>query len=960
MSLLGGALLEGERGPAAGRIVQRRRLALLALLASSNGRPVSRDKLIACLWPESGAAQARHSLSDSLHVIHKAVGGRAILAEGDELRLDPGVVACDVWRFEAALGAGDLEGAVGLYKGPFLDGFFIGGDALEFESWATSERERLARSYLAALERLAESAAVGEDPRQAAAWWRRLCAEEPDNSRAVLGLMAALAAIGDRAGALRQAVEHAEHLKSEYGAEPDPTVAAFVRRLQEDPAAWVPPARTPGNGGTAVEADSAGERPKPGLSRQSFARRRVLFGSAVAAVAVLAVLYIARRGAGPDPTPQDALAVQAVPGIAVLPFTVNDPALETWREGMVDLLSTNLDGMGGLRAIDSRTVLARWREIIPEAREPDLATTLEVARRTGARYAVLGSVIAIGPDIRLVAEIHDLEGARELGQGQVAGAPDSVFALIDRLSIDVVRAILQRGGEDLTAIPRLAGLTTRSLPALKAFLEGESFYRRSDFAHAIGAYESAVSMDSTFALALFRLSSAYGWVENIDSDVSRTYLERAARLAERLSPREATLVRADLALVRGSIEGLEPLRESVQQHPDDPEAWYLLGDTYVHLGDQALVDESEVGRVLGRAVALDPTFAPYRIHLVERAVRQRDEKASVRLASAYGRLAAGTAWDRRNRLAIAFVFGNAAARAHARATIDTVPTRVVWGVAGLYLLHPRFLALQEELLRGAQQRDDAPIGTIATRLFFNHYNRGRYRAALAQLDDPSLPPGFEAFGLYALSMEGVAVSPAGERDALSVAPEDTLSALDGLFTGARAADREQWVEHAEAIRRLRDVAGRHLAAGDSVSARLGAGAARGLEAYGLWRRGRPDEARPLLEAAGREVTGHEPVPRAANHLLRWWLAGVLTDLGRTAEAVQVLETFWEYPLWNHPQAAYRAGELLAGAGRHDEARRAFDYALLAWHDADPELQARIESARRELARLPGPPVRESR
>lgn len=98
-------------------------------------------------------------------------------------------------------------------------------------------------------------------------------------------------------------------------------------------------------------------------------------------------IYLARRELGSVLTTEQALAVNAAPGIAVLPFTVQGEGLDVWREGMVDLLSTNLDGAVGLRTIDSRTVLARWREGVTDDRALDLASALDVARRTGARYA---------------------------------------------------------------------------------------------------------------------------------------------------------------------------------------------------------------------------------------------------------------------------------------------------------------------------------------------------------------------------------------------------------------------------------------------------------------------------------------------------------------------------------------------------------------------------------------------
>jgi DNA-binding SARP family transcriptional activator len=55
----GGLTLTVEDAPVTGVLTQRRRLALLALLAVAGERGVSRDKLVGCLWPESEAAKAQ-------------------------------------------------------------------------------------------------------------------------------------------------------------------------------------------------------------------------------------------------------------------------------------------------------------------------------------------------------------------------------------------------------------------------------------------------------------------------------------------------------------------------------------------------------------------------------------------------------------------------------------------------------------------------------------------------------------------------------------------------------------------------------------------------------------------------------------------------------------------------------------------------------------------------------------
>ena len=162
LRLLGGASLDGPDGPVTGRAALRQRIALLALLAVEHPRPLSRDKLLAYLWPESGTAEARHLLRSSLYILRSALGEDSVLSTGDDLRLNPDRLTCDLWEFEAALARDDLEEAVGVYHGPFLSGFHL-SEAEEFEHWADGERSRLARQYGQALEQLAEREMRGGD-----------------------------------------------------------------------------------------------------------------------------------------------------------------------------------------------------------------------------------------------------------------------------------------------------------------------------------------------------------------------------------------------------------------------------------------------------------------------------------------------------------------------------------------------------------------------------------------------------------------------------------------------------------------------------------------------------------------------------------------------------------------------------------------------------------------------------
>lgn len=234
LHLLGGCTLVADGEAIAGPAAQRRRLALLALVTSSPGRAVSRDKLIAYFWPDEERDRARHFLSDSLFTLRKALGKDVLVTAGDDVRLNPDALDADVARFEKLVADGALAEAVALYRGPFLDGFFV-SDAPGFERWTDVERDRLARRYAWCLEQLATLRETSGDWSGAADWWRRLAAHDPLSSRVALRTMSALDAGGDVAGALQHARVHEARVRGELGLESDPAVLALADLLRSRP-----------------------------------------------------------------------------------------------------------------------------------------------------------------------------------------------------------------------------------------------------------------------------------------------------------------------------------------------------------------------------------------------------------------------------------------------------------------------------------------------------------------------------------------------------------------------------------------------------------------------------------------------------------------------------------------------------------------------------------------------------
>ncbi|MGH7483521.1 MAG: BTAD domain-containing putative transcriptional regulator, partial [Longimicrobiales bacterium] len=233
MKLFGGVTLEGPGGLVRGRAVQRRQLSLLAVLAGSRAGLLSRDKVVALLWPELPASRARPLLSDAVHVLRKSLGEGAIRVSGADLGLNADVIWCDVPAFWAAVGQGDPAGAVALYEGPFLDGFHVSG-AAEFERWVDGERAEVQRVARRAAGDLMMDAERAGDLTAAARWARRALTIEPYDETAAGDLIRLLAASGERAAALQAYESFSALLRDDLELDVAPETAALIAAIRAD------------------------------------------------------------------------------------------------------------------------------------------------------------------------------------------------------------------------------------------------------------------------------------------------------------------------------------------------------------------------------------------------------------------------------------------------------------------------------------------------------------------------------------------------------------------------------------------------------------------------------------------------------------------------------------------------------------------------------------------------------
>jgi tetratricopeptide (TPR) repeat protein len=719
-----------------------------------------------------------------------------------------------------------------------------------------------------------------------------------------------------------------------------PTAALFAHGLEAAPATHAAE-RVPSR---ASVHRAAGERSWPRWRLVSLGLVAVLGLSA----AVSALFWRSREA----PRSLDAAL------LAVVPFDVLQPALGLWREGLVDLLARNLDGAGPLRTVSPTLVVRRWDG------RADRASAASLARSVGAGVVLYGTLVGSGPDsVRLTASLLDVARDEMVGEAEFRGLADRIDQLADSLTVQVLRELAQ---SRVIGAARASGLGSRSVSALRSFLRAEQHFRRTEWDSARASYEQAVALDSTFALAYWRLGTIRAWQFSTGDSLANLYSQRAAALNRGLPPRESLLVVCDSLMSTLSFphfsdsagrerrERLFATAERVAaRYATDPEAWVALGEARYHFGHGLAVSDAMMLEPFQRAVALDSSYAPAYIHTVTMAVTLNDQAAARRYLARYLALRPGGTQGVSARM-MSVLLDPPTPTAEVGQLLDTISSNALHHAWLDFMRAPDSAELAILLARELADRHvteevwwrDPMIrrGSLATTLAFRGHLREAARVVNAHPELATWPLFQE------LALAGAI--PADTADAfyrrrLNRQPFWSLSdpAQEGLGLGPPWwAARGDSASLRRYIQRIDWRAHSRIAPPGAVTNPywLLAG-----EAYLALARGDTTDALARF-AALPDSTG--PV-----WFERLTLARLLAARGRDREALAVLDREFPFQLVSASQGiwALERARLAEQLGEHEKAKQWYAYVTAIWRHADPELQPVVAEAREALVRLTG-------
>ena len=230
---LGGLELR-ERGESRGISAQPKRLALLSYLALADSSGFRRrDAVLGLLWPELDEAHARGALRQGLHLLRRSLGEDALTSRGEEeIGVNTSALWCDAVAFDAFNRAGQHDLALELYRGDFLEAFFVSDVAPEFEQWVEGKRSAFRQAASSCAWALADAKRTEGDIESAAALARRAASLSPADEAASARLIEFLDSVGDREGALCVHERLVSRMRSEYDTAPSPETEAILYRVR--------------------------------------------------------------------------------------------------------------------------------------------------------------------------------------------------------------------------------------------------------------------------------------------------------------------------------------------------------------------------------------------------------------------------------------------------------------------------------------------------------------------------------------------------------------------------------------------------------------------------------------------------------------------------------------------------------------------------------------------------------
>ncbi len=696
-------------------------------------------------------------------------------------------------------------------------------------------------------------------------------------------------------------------------------------------------------------------------------RRTGLYSALAIAVIVAGYAVVSHFVLAPEPESSYSGGSVSEATVAVLPLAVRGSSdSEGLGEGIAGLLSTRLDGAGDLGSVDAKLVSSYLGQ---GNRVPDQMLGREVAENFNAGLYLLGDVMRVGSALDVHAAIYDARLAGEaIAEANVKGNAEQTLSLVDDLASELLIDRLRRRNDFRFDIE---SVTTKSFPALKAFLAGEHRFRYGPDGLNPSNFQRAVEADSTFALAWYRLADVLWWPMQ-DLEQTRYAISRAYLYSGDLPRRDRLRIRAFREdLFENDLEAERLYRTLVANFPDDVEGWDAFGIWQATSAPRRGRPHSESREAFERALSLDADEWQALFHLTSQS--QFEGKYDQVEALLQRRFPDGEI-PLMFRADLAFKVGDARERER---ILDELARADDWDlhasvVSVVNNTQDPASAMDAARVLAESERSDEVRGFGHIVMGYLEAARGRWQAAKSELDaaedlNPALALEYRALLATApfLSVPHEELSAIRreieEWDAESIAPSDNPAPwlrvhddahpyLRVYLLGLLSARMENYEAALQQALELDQVEG------PSHITRLMRDLSHGLRARIALGEGRLEEA--LAEFQQAELRSppsyalYSPIYKEQRE--RYLRAEILHELGRDEEALGWTSSFggsWHIDMTYSAPLCLRRAEYYEESGQPEMAAEQYSKFVNFWKDCDESLRPQVDKVRAKLVAL---------
>ena len=303
--------------------------------------------------------------------------------------------------------------------------------------------------------------------------------------------------------------------------------------------------------------------------------RPVIYGVMIAMV-IMATVFLYKNN-------MSSLNRELGRSIAVLPFEnmTEQPGSDYFSDGITEDIISALSEINGLRVI-ARTSILQYKGTNK--------TVVEIAKEVNVNTILEGSVRRIDNNVRVVAQLIDIETDDHLWANTYDRKLDDIFEVQSDIALNIANALEAELSTELTA--ELTSSSTQNSQAYENYLKGkEQYYTYTEegFRKAVKYYNSALELDPNYALAYAELAGAYAQLYNTTKevtfkDIGFKSVEKA--LSINLDLAEAYKARGVLNAYTGQgIKALEDYLKAVNLKPGYSDVIANIGYRYFAFGD---------------------------------------------------------------------------------------------------------------------------------------------------------------------------------------------------------------------------------------------------------------------------------------------------------------------------------------------------------------------------------------